>query len=237
MSLRSRTQQTWLSVAPAMALPFLASLFYFVLFSDHWFARAIYGGTKVFTLIWPLVALKFILDERLPRFRIADPQHRAAAGWGLLSGACIVALMFALMQTGMGVMALESASRIRAKAEALGILRHYWAFGLFLALAHSFLEEYYWRWFVYGRLRDLMRAPLAHALAGASFAAHHIVVATQFFPFLWGLVLGGLVGVGGIIWSLLYERQRTLAGAWISHIIADLGILSLGHKILFGTYF
>jgi membrane protease YdiL (CAAX protease family) len=130
-----------------------------------------------------------------------------------------------------------SSERIRIKVQTLGILDHYWSFGLFLAVMHSLIEEYYWRWFVFGRLKEVARPISAHLLAGASFSAHHVIVATQFFPLIWGTVLGLLVGVGGIIWSMMYEKQQTLAGAWISHLIADLGIPSIGHKLLFGTYF
>jgi len=63
------------------------------------------------------------------------------------------------------------------------------------------------------------------------------VVATQYFPPAWGVLFGGLTGVGGLLWSILYEKQRTLAGAWICHVFVDLGILSIGHWLLFGTYF
>jgi membrane protease YdiL (CAAX protease family) len=144
--------------------------------------------------------------------------------------------MFGLFWGPMGQVVATGASQIRSKAASLGILNHYWLFGLFVALVHSLIEEYYWRWFVYGRLRELVRPGSAHALAALAFAAHHIVITTQYFGAAWGLVLGSLVGVGGALWSVMYERQRTLAGAWASHMAVDLGILAVGHKAVFGTY-
>jgi hypothetical protein len=31
----------------------------------------------------------------------------------------------------------------------------------------------------------------------------------------------------------MYEKQQSLMGAWIAHLIADFGILAIGHQILF----
>jgi len=227
----------WLALLPAMTLPVLASLCYFMLWSDHIFARWLYGFTKLFTLVWPVIAVLFITRTGWPRFNLADQVHRRALPLGIFLGIGIIGAMWTLLLTPCGDVVLSSAPKIRAKVQALGILNHYWTFGLFLSLIHSLLEEYYWRWFVYGHLRQVVGNGLAHGLAGVAFSAHHIVVTTQYFPLAWGVMFGALTGVGGIFWSLMYQRQRTLAGAWISHVWVDLGILSIGHRLLFGTYF
>ncbi len=231
----SRAARTWLALVPAMTLPFLAALIYFVLWSDRPAARAIYLGTKVFTVLWPIVAVGFLLGEALPRPSADLRAHARAVPAGLLLGVGIVALMLVVLRTPVGDVAFASAGRIRAKALQLGVLDHYVPFAIVLSVVHSLIEEYYWRWFVYGRLRSALAAAPAHLLAGASFAAHHVVLTTQYLPFAWGLVLGSLVGVGGIAWSLLYQRQRTLAGAWASHMLVDLGIMAIGFRILFET--
>ncbi len=227
----------WLVLLPAMSLPALAALFYFVFMSEHALARWLYAVTKVFTLIWPVISVALITRTALPTVRLRDPAHRHAAPIGLVTGFGIAALMWALMLTPVGDVVMTSAPKIRVKAQALGILNHYWTYALFLSLIHSLLEEYYWRWFVYGHLRRVVRKSLAHALAGASFAAHHIVVTGQYFPPGWDLLFGGLTGVGGVLWSVMYEKQGTLAGAWVCHVIVDLGILGIGHRLLFGSYF
>jgi membrane protease YdiL (CAAX protease family) len=227
-----RDLRTWLAVLPAMLVPFLASLFYFVLFSEYRFARLIYAGTKVFTLVWPLIAMRIILGDRLPALDLRDPRHHRAIPSGALLGVVIVLLMFGLMQTPLGVMVNASAASILKKTRELGVLEYFWLFALFLSVVHSLIEEYFWRWFVFGRLTEVVPLASAHLLAGAAFAAHHVVVATQFFPLRWGILLGGLVGVGGVLWSVLYSRQGTLAGAWISHLIVDMGVMGIGYKLL-----
>lgn len=230
-----RRGRLWLAVLPAMVVPFVASLFYFVVFKDSLIARVSYGATKIFTVVWPALAVWLILRERLPRLAV-EREHARAVPFGAVSGATIVLLMFGLMLTPVGDVVASGALNIRDKAKTFGIVRYYWTFALGLSVFHSLLEEYYWRWFVYGRLRRLTRSGPAHLLAGLAFAAHHVVIATQYFPFGWGLVFGGLVAGGGVIWSMLYEQQATLVGAWVSHLIVDLGIMAVGHRLLFGSY-
>lgn len=216
-----------------MVIPFLSSLFYFVLFSDHYFSRIIYTGTKIFTIAWPLLALWFIIGDPLPRIKFSDKKHLKAVPQGIILGCALSLLIFGLMRTPLGELVSGSSEIIRVKALELGILKRYWLFALFLSLANSLIEEYYWRWFVFGRLRKLTNAFCAHAMAGLSFAAHHMVVATVFFSLLWGVSLGLLVGAGGVVWSVMYDKQKTLTGAWISHLVVDLGIMCVGYTILF----
>ncbi len=229
--------RTWAVVLPATVLPLFGALLYFVFAKGVSLAQAAYSGTKLFTLAWPIIAVPWILKHRIER-----PAWRCAHHWrtlpsGLLVGAGIVGLMFLLMQTQwIGEPVRANADRINDTVTGLGLNRaNYWAFGICLAVLHSLLEEYYWRWFVFGGLRQLTPAGLAHTLAGAAFMGHHVVVLLQFFPVPLALFLSFSIGLGGVIWSGMYVRQGSLLGVWLSHIIVDFGILSIGHQLLFGT--
>ena len=70
-------------------------------------------------------------------------------------------------------------------------------------------------------------------IASLAFASHHLVVLSEYFPPGWTALLGACVAVGGGVWCLMYERQRTLTGAWISHVVVDLAILWVGYRLLF----
>lgn len=221
-----------------MVLPFFSSLFYFVILAEHPVSRLIYALTKVFTVAWPVAASVWILGKGWKAFSIdlRNLRHWKAFPLGLLTGMCVLGFLAVALATPLGDVVEASSPSIRTKVRQLGIENHYWTFGLFLALLHSFIEEYYWRWFVYGTLAQQFTRWWAHGLAALAFAAHHIVVTTQFFSLAPGVFLGVMVGCGGLIWSLLYEKQKTLTGAWISHVLVDLGVLSIGHKLLFGTW-
>jgi uncharacterized protein len=220
------------ATAPAMVLPLLAALCYFVWFSSQPAARTIYFGTKIFTLLWPLLAWR-LLARRISADMLSLRGSLESLPLALLSGAAISAALFALMRTPLAAMVEEAVPAIRAKAQQLGFLAHYWSFAIFLSLIHSLLEEYYWRWFVYGRLRELLPPAVALALAALAFGAHHVVVLSQYFTLGWAFGLGLMVALGGALWCLMYRYQQNIVGAWISHMVVDLAVMWLGYRLLF----
>ena len=221
------------ALLPACVVPFLASLIYFVAFAGESWARWVYVLVKIFTLVWPVVATVWILGRRLPRVDWRAPRHRRALVAGALFGGAVVVAVFALLRTPVGDQIVAFAPQIRAKVAQLGVLEHYAAFALFLSFAHSALEEYYWRWFVFGRLREVVSQRLALPIAALAFASHHAVVVGQYVSLPWAILGTAAVAFAGGVWCWMYERQRTLTGAWISHVLADLVVLWVGYRMLF----
>ncbi len=227
-------RRIWWAVLPAAVLPALSAIFYFVIATEGRVTQLVYSATKLFTLFWPLVAWRFILKRPIDRWDWRASRHWKALPLGLIVGLGIVGIAWIALATPLGDVVRANAHRIRAKTEAVGILRHYLLFSIFLSVFHSLIEEYYWRWFVYGRLAEVTRGPLPHLLAGAFFAAHHVVVLSTFFGLAWAFFFGGCVGIGGIIWSWLYQRQGSLLGIWLSHMIVDMGVLAIGYRVITG---
>ena len=224
----------WLAVAPAMVLPFLASLVYFVALPGGPATQVAYGATKLFTVGWPLIALPLILGESVPRPNLRQPHHREAIPLGVVTGLFILAALALALQTPLREVVEATAPQVRQKAESLGFLENFWLFALSLSLVNSLVEEFYWRWFVYGQVRRALPRGPALVLGAGAFAAHHFVVASGFAPFPWYIVGGMAVFLAGVIWNLMFEAQRTLVGAWVAHIIVDLGILWVGYRLLTG---
>jgi membrane protease YdiL (CAAX protease family) len=239
--------------ALGLTLPLLVSFVYFVWMPGTITGKIAYTGIKVAMLLAPvLVGLYYIRNlEPLPAFskiprrqwlatilpqpgkaRPASSYRRSLTGgvvFGLLTSAFAAALL-ALPSVGDALRA--SGPQIREQVKAFGVMDYYFLFGFFIAVVHSALEEFFWRGFVYGHLRRIVPIPVAHLLAAVGFAAHHVVVLNQFFPTAtaWFLSLG--VAVGGLVWSLLYQRYGTLLGAWVSHLIADVAILIIGWQLM-----
>jgi hypothetical protein len=44
--------------------------------------------------------------------------------------------------------------------------------------------------------------------------------------------LGSCVGIGGVLWSVLMVKQRSLLGAWMSHMVVDIGIMIIGARLM-----
>ncbi|NOX98519.1 MAG: hypothetical protein GXP30_02115, partial [Verrucomicrobia bacterium] len=154
----------WAAVLPALVVPLLASLIYFVFFPGTWFGKACFGLVKIHLVFWPVIATIFILRESM---------RRPAPSWkirfhtlipGVLIGVTVVAAMFVLMLTPIGDIVRSSGGRIREKVDDLGVLEHYVSFSIFISVMNSFIEEYYWRWFAYGNIRKAMPLVWAHVL-------------------------------------------------------------------------
>ena len=111
----------------------------------------------------------------------------------------------------------------------------YAAVAIFYSLLHSLLEEYYWRWFLFGRLRDHLSFPAACTLSSLGFMAHHVVVLGTFMhERFWRLAVPCSLGVavGGLAWAWIYHRSGSLAAAWLSHALTDLAIMAIGYDVL-----
>jgi hypothetical protein len=132
----------------------------------------------------------------------------------------------------------RAAGRLRQKLEEFGLTSRprFILFAVFLCGLHSLLEEYYWRWFVFGRLRRLIPFTPALVAASLAFVAHHVIVLSVYLPdrfFSAVLPLSLCVGVGGAIWAWLYERTGSLYPSWIGHLFADAAIVLIGYDMLF----
>ena len=222
-----------LCVSLAMILPVVAALLYFVLLAGTRLAWVIYSAIKVFALIWPVVAVLWIEKQPFRFESISTAKHIRAIPAGILSGLAIGALMIALFRLSpLGDYVRSHSETIRGKVESMGIVRYYILFAVFVAFFNSFMEEYYWRWYVFGRLRKTVHVVLAYGLAGLAFGGHHYVVLSCYFP-AWGTALfGTCVGIGGGFWCWLYARQRSLVGCWVSHLLADVAILYIGYTLI-----
>lgn len=226
------TRCRWAVLVPALLLPLCASFFYFVLFPGTAFGNSFYSGIKIFLLVWPIVATGWILRENFVN-REREKRHAAGMGMGVLFGIAVVALLvFLVKATPLGAVVDDNSERIAGRIRDLGVAENFLWFALFLSFLHAALEEFYWRWFVFGQLRNLASVPLAHLVAAVGFASHHVVILSQFFPFGWALFLGGCVATGGFAWSWLYHRYNSLWGAWLSHMIIDLGLMWVGWEVL-----
>ena len=223
-----------LTLLPAMVLPCLGSLIYFVWMSQSKIANGVYGSIKVFTLLWPFLVVCAIEGHRPRWSRINWGRHVRALPLGLAMGGILFLLTwFLYTQTPLGHYVRSSSDRIVQKVVELGWRDNYILMVTFLSLVNSLVEEIYWRWFVFGRLERLCSPWKAYLLASLSFAAHHYVVLGQYFDLVGTVVFGTLVGAGGGIWCWLYRRQRTLVGCWVCHILVDAVIMWIGYQLIF----
>ena len=218
----------WRYLLPALLVPLLGSLFYFVWLPESAFAQVTYGATKVFTLVYPLcfVGWKELFTQR------SSVGWKQGAAVGIGSGLLICAAGVLLMLSPVGDMIRAGAGPIQEKGELLGFTKHFLLFAVFISLFHSLLEEYYWRGFVFGKLRERVGIWTSHVLAALGFAAHHLVVTWQFFDPPLAIFLAFCVAVGGFLWTLLYQKEGSLLGCWLSHLCVDVLLMVVGYQLI-----
>ncbi len=225
-----------LTLAVALAYPTVLTLVYFVLLADcaTGVQQAVFAVGKTAQFVLPLVWVFLVLRERVSwRF----PGWRGV-GAGIAFGAVVTLAMIGLysgwLKPAGHLAGLEQQALAKMRDLGLDSLWKYAGLGLFYALAHSLLEEYYWRWFVFGRLRQHCSAVGAGLVSSLGFMAHHVVLLGTYFGWdspLAYLFAGG-VAIGGGVWAWLYARSQSLIGPWLSHLLVDAAIFLIGYDLV-----
>ena len=195
----------------------------------------VYSFGKVIQFGFPVVYLLVVDRDALRRFSL----NRRGLGLGVAFG-LVVATAIVLTANWLAASILsEAPARVRAKVAEFGVARPgmFAGFAVFICLIHSLLEEYYWRWFVFARLRLMMPFGSAAVISGLGFMAHHVFVLNEYLPgHLFDAVVpfSLAIAVGGAFWAWLYERSGSLLGPWMSHMLVDAAIMFVGYRLVFG---
>ncbi|MFC4410610.1 CPBP family intramembrane glutamic endopeptidase [Chungangia koreensis] len=93
-----------------------------------------------------------------------------------------------------------------------------------LIFINPFLEELYWREFMYGRLAE---RGFGKAIGITSFfyALYHLFTVYLIFSFPFNLIAVLPVFLSGLMWGYMRFNLKSIAAPVISHMLADLGIM------------
>ncbi len=229
-------RRQWAAVWFALIFPTLLTVVYFILLAGNPAAvqLAAFGVGKFIQFVFPALWVVGIRRERIVR----APPLRADFFWGGGMGLVLLAATLALYFLGLkpaGIFAGAVEEAVRQKVEGLGFdsPARYLAISVFYVIVHSLLEEYYWRWFVFGQLRWLTSLSSAVAVSSLGFAAHHVCVISVYFGWFSAasILLSLAVAAGGAIWAWVYHRTGSLYGPWICHAFVDAAIFMVGYDL------
>jgi membrane protease YdiL (CAAX protease family) len=227
----------------ALTFPTLSVLVYFVLLPEADASKAVqkaaYTAGKSLQFAFPLF---WVLAIQRRRLRFPKPVAKGLVEsllFGLLVFAAILALHFGWLGPGGYLEEARKPISDRLSAYGLTSLPRYVLFALFVSLAHSLLEEYYWRWFAFGQLRRLVPLRTAIVLSSLGFMGHHVFILGTYFGYgsLPTVAFSLAVAVGGGVWAWIYHRSGSLYGPWLSHLFVDAAIFVVGYDMVGGTYF
>ena len=217
----------------AMLFPALATYLYFVAFAGHPAMKAVFAVGKLAQFALPIVWW-LLVERRMPKLFAGGTRGLGTglALGALIGGATLIAYSIA-MTTGVLAGAPEA---IRAKVVEIGASAPlaFLGLALFYSVLHSFMEEYYWRGFVFAELKESIAPPFAIALSSVAFMAHHVILLWLYFRSTWWLIplFSAGVAAGGALWAWLYRRSGSLLGPWLSHMIVDAVLMAAGWDMI-----
>lgn len=237
----SKRRADFIAVIVAMVLPSIITWAYF--FQAESFSagvqQSVFTIVKVLQFAFPVLWVYLVQRRREGKELVATLVEESSGLLpGLLFGVAVAAtggvLYWFILRDAPFFSA--AAEQIRAKVAGMGIDApwKYAVLGVFYTICHSFLEEYYWRWFVFRQLKSFASTNMAILISALGFMAHHVLVLGKFFGFEhWATwVFSVAVAVGGIAWAWLYERSQKILGPWLSHAVVDAGIFAIGYHLV-----
>lgn len=223
------------AVLAALVVPALITWVYFVALAESpaWSQQTAYTIGKVIQFGFPAAWVLLIARHR-PRWRWP---RSAELIEGAIFGAAVFATALAAYHGWLkpGGYLGSAGQAVVQKVTRFGIegLGAFVALGVFYSVVHAFLEEYYWRWFVFGRLEGLVGYGKAALVSSLGFTAHHVLVLSVYFGWLsWATLLFSLaVTIGGLAWAWMLHRHGSLWGPWLSHLAIDAAIFVVGYDL------
>lgn len=214
----------------AIVFPSLATWVYFIILAGSPAMGVVYTASKIFQFSLPVLVVLFLSGQRLEMFRGGIRGTGLGLLFGAITAAAILTLYFALRNAPVFELFEDS---LNEKLQGLGATTpaRFAMLALFIAIFHSFLEEYYWRWFVFGQLNQRVSAPVAYGTASVGFAAHHVLVVYAYFGdqnWPWIVFFSISVAVGGAAWCWMFHRYNSLFAPWVSHLLVDAALLTIG---------
>jgi membrane protease YdiL (CAAX protease family) len=230
---------TALALVVAAVLPSVLTWWYFVGLagpeSPALLRKAVYAGGKVAQFALPL-AFVLLWERRRPwPSRPRADGLLLGTGFGLAVAAGVLALYFGWLRDSQ--LLARSATPVLTVLRGFGVdaLPGFLVLAASLSVANSLFEEYYYRWFVFCRLRAFMPLPAALVVSALVFMAHHVILLSVYLPGqFWTLAvpLSLCVACGGGLWAWLYARTKSIYAPWLSHAIIDAAVFAVGWDLM-----
>jgi membrane protease YdiL (CAAX protease family) len=185
---------------------------------------------KLWLLLFP-AAWYLLVEKGKPSWSLPRQGGMVA---GVLSGVILAAAI--VLGAWLGDVQHMDMAPLRAAVREMNLASPaaYFAGAAAWTLVNSLIEEYVYRWFVLRQCEALLPPAAAVIASAAVFTIHHVIALNQYLePGFTALASAG-VFAGGIVWATLYHRYRSIWPGWISHVLADIAVFSLGGWLLFG---
>src|SRR5262245_23429089 len=224
----------------AMAFPSIMAWLYFVAAAGDEQGRNValmlaFGAGKFVQFTFPAFYAWWFEPERLRPTAPTRRGLRRALAFGVGVGLAMLVAYFAWLKHTSAL--ADPPAKVYQKVQEFGLATPagFVLLAAFISVAHALLEEYYWRWFVFGWLRKYLSLWPAIVLSSLAFMGHHVIILGVYFPgSFWTLAMpfSLCVALGGGVWAWIYESSRSIWAAWLSHLLIDAAIMVVGYDMI-----
>jgi len=220
-------QQNWLALLLIIPLPTL-SILYSLEISQGWSGNFVFLLSKIFMIAIP-VYWYFKLEKKEFSWSPVKNKNDLWTGFGFGIGmSAVIGLAWLIFGQYIDQSALKELLEGNGLTNPLVYLgvTMYWIFG------NSLLEEFVFRWFIFEKFEASMGSKYALYLSAAAFTLHHSIAMLYMFPISLMILASIGIFIGGLLWSWLYLRYRSIWVVFLSHAIVDIMMFSIGGIIL-----
>ena len=221
-------RRAFISLLLLIPAPSVGVLFGMVLLPDSPLGKGVFAFSKLWILLLPALWFFFFEGHAVPRSRTAPGGFRM--GW--ISGLAISAFIIGAALLGRHWI---DADYFRQMLAEVGLDRKavYLAGAAYWVLINSVLEEYVWRWFVVRQFSRLFHPTGAVVASGLGFSVHHFIAMQVYFSPWIAALCSLFICIGGIWWSWMFVRYRTIWPGWLSHALVDVAVFGVGYYLIF----
>jgi uncharacterized protein len=177
-----------------------------------------------FVLFYSWLLAVPLIDKAFPKERVKVTKQAVILGFG--SG-----LLFFLFVFG----GLNWLHMYLLDINKLRVLLMEWGFsgpgeiGLIfvLLLANPILEEVYWRGYMYEKLRKNRKALYAILITASFYTLYHLLSIIPMFQGASSMAAILPVLIVGLFWGYIREKTGSIVASTISHVLGDLGIITV----------
>ncbi len=183
-------------------------------------------------LVVPVIAVSYVTKIAIKdawKIPLRLKNKKRIIKWGIIGGfgttLLILILFFSLKH-------LIDFSIIAENLALIGVTKLTYPFvALAIVLINPFIEEYFWRGFVFRGYHKYY--PKIAYLTGILFALHHVIMLDTWFNWWQFTIIAVALALVGVLFNWIYVKTESIYTAWFMHMLADLIIVTIGFFMVF----
>lgn len=174
----------------------------------------------------PIIYSKLITKETIIRLKFQNNNFKLGVILGVSSFAAVI-ISYLIFKGLIDFQSIVTEIQTKSKITPANFI----FVGLYVTFLNSFLEEYFFRGYIFLSFYNSGQKKIAYIYSAVLFAIYHIgIFKTWFKPHITLLVMFALVLIG-FVFNYVDVKSKNLFNSWIIHILADSAIILIGLRL------